>query len=198
MQMRRVRTVLAAAATAALATVVIAPAAGAQSGLGIKGGLTYSDVSNSGLLPGDLHSRSGFAVGLGYESGAPLGIGLEALYAQRGVTGGSIGESRALDYLDVPLYLRVGVPSPGLAPFAYVGPQASFELQCTSGGESCPDAGGPHTTYAGVIGAGVRVVGGLTLEGRYVYGLTNLKLSTVSTSQNYRNRSFLLLVGLGF
>ena len=179
--------------------LVCAPAAYAQGGgIGIKGGLSYGDVSHSGVLPGDLHSRTGFAVGLGVQTGAPVGLGLEALYAQRGVSGGTLGESRELDYVDVPLYLRIAAPTPGLSPFAYAGPQVSFEIKCRAGGEDCPDTGRPQTTYAGVIGAGIRFTGGLSLEGRYVYGLTNLKLSTVSTTESYKNRSFMVLLGLGF
>jgi hypothetical protein len=36
-----------------------------------------------------------------------------------------------------------------------------------------------------------------TFEGRYVYGLTDLKLNTVTSSSSYKTRSFLLLVGFG-
>lgn len=175
-----------------------APAAHAQSGLGIKGGFAYSDVSNAGALPGNLHSRTGYAIGLGYEGGGPLGLGVEALYAQRGLSGGAAGEARELNYIDVPLYLRLSAPSPALTPFAYAGPQASFEMRCSAGGAPCPNTGRPKTTYAGVIGAGVRLAGGLTVEGRYVYGLTDLKLSTVSTSTSYQTRSFMILLGFGF
>ena len=170
----------------------------AQSGLGIKAGLSYGTVSNVGVLPGDLHSRSGFAAGLGLQTGGPVGLGIEGLYAQRGVTGGAPGDARELNYLDIPVYLRVGMPTPGISPFVYAGPQASFELQCRAGGMDCPATGRPKTTYAGVIGAGVRLVGGLTVEGRYIYGLTDLKLNTVTASQSYHTRSFLVLVGLGF
>ena len=39
---------------------------------------------------------------------------------------------------------------------------------------------------------------GLSVEGRYVYGLTDLNLNTVSTSESYQTRSFLLLAGISF
>ena len=39
---------------------------------------------------------------------------------------------------------------------------------------------------------------GFTLEGRYIYGLNDLKLSTVTASQSYKTRSFLILAGLSF
>jgi hypothetical protein len=173
----------------------------AQGGFGIKGGFSYGNVSNSGVLPGTLHNRSGFAVGVGLASTALLGLGVEGLYAQRGVASNTSGDSWRLDYVDVPLYVRAAIPTPGIAPFAYAGPQVSFEVRCNAGGgASCPSNGRPKTTYAGVIGGGVRLgaQSGLTLEGRYIYGLNDLKLSTVTSSQSYKTRSFLVLAGLSF
>jgi hypothetical protein len=185
---------------AAIGLALASPLA-AQDGYGglvLKGGLSYGDVSNSGVLPGDAGSRSGVAIGLGFLTGGPLGFGFEGLYAQRGVTGGP-GNARELDYIDVPAYLRLGLTNPLLEPFAYAGPQVSFELKCESNGGTCP-SGRPGTTFAGIIGAGARLpaLGGISVEGRYVYGLTDLKLGTVTDSESYQTRSFLILVGFGF
>lgn len=48
-------------------------------------------------------------------------------------------------------------------------------------------------------GAGASLGGrGLSLEGRYMYGLTDLKLSTVTSSTSYHSRSFLILAGVPF
>lgn len=173
----------------------------AQGGFGIKGGFSYGNVSNSGVLPGALQHRSGFAAGIGLASTGLLGFGVEGLYAQRGVTSSTSGDSWRLDYVDVPVYVRAAIPTPGIAPFAYAGPQVSFEVRCNAGGSAtCPSNGRPKTTYAGVIGAGVRLgaQSGFTVEGRYIYGLNDLKLSTVTSSQSYKTRSFLILAGLSF
>jgi len=174
----------------------ILPATGGAQGLAIKAGASFSNVSNSGVLPGNAKQRTGYAVGLGLESSGELGWGLEGLYAQRGVTSSTPGDSRELNYIDVPLYLRLTLPVPGLRPFAYAGPQLSFEQKCTNGAGTCPDSGRAKTTDAAVIGAGGHF-GGLALEGRYIYGLTDLKLSTVKSSSSYQSRSLLLLVGIG-
>jgi hypothetical protein len=185
---------------AAVAVVAAPAAARAQTAFGVKGGLSYGDVSNSGVLPGEVSGRSGFAVGVGATLGSPVGLGIEALYAQRGITSSVIGDSRKLNYIDVPAYLRVALPTPGLSPFVYAGPQASFELQCDADGGTCPNSGRPKTTWAGVIGAGLRfgAFRGFSVDARYVYGLTDLKLSTVSTSSSYQTRSFMVLAGIGF
>lgn len=169
----------------------------AQSGFGFKGGLSYGNVSNRGVLPGALHERTGFAAGISLGSSERLlGFGIEGLYAQRGVASNSAASSRKLDYIDVPVYLRVTLPTPGMAPYAFAGPQVSFELHCS---DACP-SGRPKTTTAAVIGAGVRLGArsAVSLEGRYLYGLTDLKLSTVTSADSYKTRSFLILAGIAF
>ena len=184
------------AITAAAVLLGAAPSI-AHAQIGLKGGFSYGNVSNRGLLPGALHERNGFAVGLSLVSARSLlGFGIEGLYAQRGVVSSTAGESHKLDYIDVPGYLRVSLPTPGIAPYAYAGPQVSFELHCT---DACP-SGRPKTTTAAVLGGGVRLgaQSAFSLEGRYVYGLTNLKLNTVTSSDSYKTRSFLILAGIDF
>jgi hypothetical protein len=171
-----------------------------QGGFGLKGGFSYGNVSNGGALPGSVTQRSGFAFGVSAVSGGMIGFGIEALYAQRGVSSNVAADTRHLDYLDIPVYVRLAAPITSVMPFAYVGPQASFELKCGTGSFDCPDTGRPTATFAGVIGAGLQfgALHGLSIEGRYVYGLTDLKLSTVSSSKSYQTRSVLLLAGIGF
>jgi len=174
----------------------------AQSNIAVKGGFSYGNVSNRGILPGNLDARTGFALGLSFGAGRNmLGIGFEGLYAQRGVSSSSSPpDERRLDYIDVPVFVRALFPSPGIAPYAYAGPQVSFELRCRAGNTACPDSGRPSTSFAGVIGGGARLGArsAFTIEGRYVYGLTDLKLSTVTSSESYKTRSFLILAGWAF
>jgi hypothetical protein len=175
--------------------------ASAQAGVALKGGFSYGNVTNRGVLPGNLQERTGFAAGLSFGTGRNmLGFGFEALYAQRGVANSGTTDERKLDYVDVPVFLRALFPTPGIAPFAYAGPQVSFELRCRSGGTDCPDTGRPSTSYAAVIGGGARLgaASAVTIEGRYIYGLTDLKLSTVTSSESYKTRSFMILVGWAF
>jgi hypothetical protein len=166
-------------------------------GLVVKGGMSFGGVSNSGVFPGS-SNRNGFAIGLGLVTSAPLGLGIEGLYAQRGITGDP-GGGRELDYIDIPIYLRLGITNPTAEPYFIAGPQISIELKCDDNGEDCP-SGRNDVTYAGVVGAGVRLpqVAGISIEARYVYGLSDLELSTVSDSDSYQTRSFLLLFALGF
>ncbi len=188
---------LAAALLLALATPLAAQA-GVE--VGVKGGASFGDVSNKGLLPGNLKSRTGFAAGAALATKGLIGLGIEGLFAQRGLKSDVATDEIKLNYVDVPVYLRVTIPTPGIKPFAYAGPQASFEISCKAGPADCADGNRKKTTYSGVIGGGVRF-GGLTaftVEGRYVYGLTDLKLGTLTSSDSYKTRSFLILVGLAF
>jgi len=118
----------------------------------LKGGLSFGNVSNKGLLPGSLEGRTGFAAGLGFVTSGVAGIGVEALFAQRGVKSDIPTDERKLDYVDVPVYLRLMVPTPGVRPFGYLGPQISFELRCKANDFDCPDGNRKKTTYAGIIG----------------------------------------------
>jgi Outer membrane protein beta-barrel domain len=175
----------------------------AQGEAGLKAGVSFGNISNKGLLPGNLDTRTGFAGGLylGYRVGF-VGVGLEGLYAQRGAKSDqsfATAQTR-LDYIDVPAYVKVALPTPLVQPFAYAGPQVSFEVRCHEANDAaCPDAatsGRKKTDYGAVFGAGVRF-GGLGLEGRYVYGLRDLKLNTVTDTQSYKTRTFLILVSIG-
>jgi hypothetical protein len=69
-----------------------------------------------------------------------VGLAVEGLFAQRGVESATPADERKLDYVDVPVFLRVMLPTPGVRPFAYAGPQASFELRCRAGPVDCADA----------------------------------------------------------
>jgi hypothetical protein len=171
----------------------------AQGGIAIKAGLSYGTSSNAGVAPGTTQ-RSGFAVGIGASTSGVIGFGIEGLYAQRGYSSTSPLDSRHLDYIDVPVTLRLSLANAVVSPFAYLGPQLSYELNCGTDSGSCPASGNDKITYAGVIGAGLRFasLGGLSAEARYVYGLSDLKLSTVQSSSSYQTRSLLLLLGIGF
>src|SRR6476469_11140006 len=109
--------------TLALTLAAAAPAS-AQVEFGIKGGASFGNISNKGLLPGNLKTRTGFAAGvaLGWRARV-LGVGAEALFARRGLKSDGTGDHK-LDYVDIPVYAKIHAPTPGISPFGYIGPQA--------------------------------------------------------------------------
>ena len=187
--------------TLALTLAAAAPAS-AQVEFGLKGGASFGNISNKGLLPGNLKTRTGWAAGasLGYRAGL-VGIGGEALFAKRGLKSDGTGDLK-LDYVDIPVYAKIQAPTPGISPFGYIGPQVSFEVTCKVDDVNCTGGDRSKTDYAGVVGAGVKFGNeggvGFTVEARYIYGLKDLKLSTVTTSESFKTRSFLILGGLIF
>jgi hypothetical protein len=177
---------------------------------GIKAGAAFGNVSNKGVLPGSLEGRAGFSGGLMIAT-APriIGLGIEGLYTQTGVKTpqGTLTNGRELDYIDLPAYLRFVIPTPSIKPYAFLGPQISFEIRCKSASDTdCPDIEPisneerKQTVYAGIIGAGIRFGSrtAFSVEGRYVYGLTNLKLGTITDDESYKNRTFMILGGITF
>jgi hypothetical protein len=187
-------------------TLPVPAALHAQGEFGVKGGVTFGNISNKGVLPGNLKTRTGFAGGLyaGMRFTA-VGIGIEGLYAQRGVKSDEpiATANTKLDYIDVPAYVKLTIPTPGIAPFIYAGPQVSFEVRCHTANDG-PCGASPNrkkTDYAGVIGAGLHFGSpgklGVGIEGRFVYGLRDLKLDTVTSSTSYKNRTFMILGSIG-
>jgi hypothetical protein len=190
---------------ALLAVLAIAPtAAFAQGGVGIKAGLTFGNVDNRGVAPGSqaFEGTNGFTVGLSLgtaSDSAAIGLRLEGLYARRGVNASNNPDSRRIDFADVPLMLEFRLPVQGLAPYLYGGPQISYQLRCATDAGTCPEDN-DGLSYAAVVGAGLRLGGSsaITIEGRYMYGLTDFTWTTVSNSESYRTRQFLILAGIGF
>jgi hypothetical protein len=183
-------------------TLAAAAPASAQVEFGLKGGASFGNISNKGLLPGDLKTRTGWAAGasIGFRARV-IGVGAEALFARRGLSSNTTGGIK-LDYVDIPVYLKIQAPTPGISPFGYLGPQVSFEVTCKVDDVDCGNGNRSKTDYAGVIGAGVKFGHeggvGFTAEARYIYGLKDLKLDTVTSSESFKTRSFLILGGIVF
>ncbi len=186
--------------TLAVAALCAVPGAVQAQGVGILGGWSYGQVPSSNTQGhGSLSGNSGFALGIGAESGGPVGFGANLLYAQRGFHSNLFGNSQQLSYLDVPVYLRVAIPNPAITPFALIGPQVSFEMNCNANGTDCP-SGRDKTTFDGVAAIGLKfpMLSGLSVQARYLYALQNLDYGTINNQSNYRQRSFMLLLGIGF
>ncbi|MFI5233607.1 MAG: outer membrane beta-barrel protein [Gemmatimonadales bacterium] len=182
------------------AALCVVPMAAQAQGLGILGGWSYGQVPSSNTTGhGSLSGNSGFALGVGVESDSPVGLGINALYAQRGFRSNLFGNAQQLSYIDVPVYLKVAIPNPVVTPFALIGPQVSFELHCNANGTDCP-SGRNKTTFDGIAALGLKfpMLSGLSIQARYLYALQNLDYGTVSNQSNYRQRSFMLLLGIGF
>jgi len=189
---------------ALLLTALATPNASAQ--VQLKGGISHGDLTTTTptVAPGKLNGRTGFALGLAYQdhpSGSHIGFGTELLYSQRGGTSTKTGFDRRIDYVDFPVYLTVSSTSnsKAVAPYAYLGPQASFEVRCKTGLGDCPQDGRQSTVFEGVVGVGLhfRRERDLSIEARYVRGFNDLGIGTADGQGAYDQSALMLMVGVG-
>jgi len=219
--MRRVSYVVMAVCAAGL----VAGQAEAQSReIGFKLGPSFATLSgiDDGIgndLPGasvNTTTRSGLAAGGFFRVGfGPASIQTELLYAQKGggVEGtdpdlGSAEVTLELDYVEVPVLLRLAIPAGMLLrSYVYAGPAVAFEVGCHARVEAlglsftddCDDDDfNRRKVDAGLMfggGLGLPVgVGGILLEARYTMGLINLDDNPDSTG-DVKNRALNVFAG---
>ncbi len=100
---------------------------------GITGGVNSSTIGGNDF--GDASRRTGFMAGvlLVLPVAPSIAIEPEFLYSSKGVTGNDtdVDATLKMDYVEVPVLLRVEVPtSGGVKPFLYGGPAVSFKARC--------------------------------------------------------------------
>lgn len=190
-------TITASITLLALLACAVPAALEGQAAVGLRGGLRSAGLS-SGQSTGTI-AEPVFGAYLGFGLTDRLALQVEGVYGTRGGTGLGLGTD-ALDpgaapvdlemnYLEVPILLRVGFPGDRVLASFFAGPYAAFLLSCEvlpeSGGlRSCDDAGttqrfSPRSTDLGVLGgAGLDLaLAGSTVfvDVRYSLGLLSLE-----------------------
>jgi hypothetical protein len=191
-------------------------AATSQVSFGVKAGLNVATLAGDDV-PDEVDSRTGLVAGglMNLRLSDLLSIQPEALYSQKGA-GGSLdlfGErldfTLKLDYLEVPVLLRLTVPTAAaVQPSLHFGPTFAFELSCkvTVSGfgetdtEDCdngfddPDRRKFDPGLA--VGGGLDIPvgrGTLLLDARYTVGLRSL-----DSTDDVRSRVLSLSAGFRF
>jgi hypothetical protein len=178
---------------------------------GVKGGVMFADVPKSSAAlraegAVDVGYRVGFLAGAFIAAGITDAVAIqpEVMYAQKGLKGkdpnGSVPFEFKLDYIDIPVLVRVGGTGPsGFKVLA--GPSFNFNIRARAVQEDQfnPDEDIKDNVEAFevglVLGAGFYGTR-LIVEGRFQEGLTNV-LKGVE-DETHRNRSFAALVGIRF
>lgn len=177
------------------------PAAGQALDVGFKVGGVFGDL-DSHEAGFDSETRPALGGG-GYLTlwlSDHLALQPELSYVPKGAELGGeavdlIGAEIALDYVTIPLLLRISTPPSNVAPFGYVGPAIGVRVSCTLSGDDetgadiesdCGDAGpvgelpafDTRGTELGLVaGLGLAVPFGaasVVMEGRLDYGLSNI------------------------
>ncbi len=204
------------AAVAMALMVAVTPRANAGMAFGVKGGLSLSHVS-ADLF--DTDNRTGFVGGAyaNLDLSPNFGLQPELLFVRKGaklfstnvtigsVTFGSIGTTLDVDYLEVPVLLRLSAPSTGpLDLRLLVGPVASMKMTeklSTTGlvGVSLDSDQVKSADFGMAVGGAAAVKNGnmkLVAEGRYTFGLSNV--SDLPFGGDVKNGAIYAMAGLEF
>ena len=157
---------------------------------GIKAGLNFSNLTDAS----NLYNRTGFVGGIfaGAKLSEKVGIQGDLLYSEQGADF-DIGEFD-LDYIIVPVVLKY---YPVKRFNIHLGPQFGFLINDNTTiviDEIVQDFKVNDFDFAGVLGVGFDLPFGIRLEGRYIFGLTEVPSSTYFN--NSRNQTFSLLAGI--
>jgi hypothetical protein len=184
--------------------LTVLPAAAHAQVAGFKAGMSFSTLTSEGEATG---SVNGFTGGLFVRFGmGGAAVQPELLYVEKGVS--RPGQDVRLDYIEIPLLLMLPLGRGATVPFLYSGAAASFEVGCrlSDGADCFENAVGDDEELSGagigvglprrrhdigaIIGGGVHLPlgpGALTLEGRYNFGLVDLRRA--GQGEAVRNRS---------
>lgn len=194
----------------------VAPSAIAGVDLGVKGGVSLSHV-NADLF--DTESRTGFVGGAyaSFDLSPMFGLQPELLYVRKGArlfstdvtiggfTFGSVGSTLDVDYIEVPVLLRLSAPNPGPVDLRLLaGPVASLKVNeqvSTTGliGISLDSDQVKASDFGLAVGGAAAIQNGtmkVVAEGRYTFGLSNI--SDLPFGGEVKNGAFYATLGLEF
>jgi len=181
--------------------------------IGPFGGINFAKFGGSDVGPVD--TRTGFQAGIfaSFPIGKFVAIAPSVSYSQEGTSvdvGGGVSGTFALDYIEVPVMLKLGAPLAGtgqLRPYVMAGPALGFLLTCkvkaSSGSQSAEaDCDDPtlgldarSLQVSADFGAGLDI-GRFTVGLRYHLGLTSV--DDTGADADVKNRVFSIIAGYGF
>jgi len=181
----------------AFAAVLVLPqTAAADVRFGIKGGANIANVNGnfSDALP-DWKSTVGFCAGIFLELnlGRVLTIQPEVLYTVKGADAGT-GKLK-FDYIEIPVLLKLRIPTGSLHPFIFAGPAFGFNLKAVLEGIEINDM--PASDYGAVLGGGLQLGRSIHIDARYTMGLQKLAIPDLGTI-DLKNGVLSATIGLAF
>ncbi|MEO8879750.1 MAG: porin family protein [Gemmatimonadaceae bacterium] len=178
----------------------------AHPSFGLLAGVNFASLRGSDAA--NAKTRTGFVGGLSMNLHVARHVGIEVdgLYSQEGAKFNAQGgdETLKLDYIRVPVLLRLGIPTQSsVHPFVVVGPSLGFKVGCkeTLGSDSanCDSVEGLSVKsfdFAGAVGGGVGFRVGkeeLSVQARYTMGF-----SKIIDNSDAKNKNFSVMAGFAF
>ncbi len=197
----------------ALFLCLVAGQTAAQAGiqLGIRGGgnaakLTGADVQD---LEGTIKNKVGLVAGifLAINIGKIITIQPEFLYTMKGSQiNDPLGEYTGKlygDYLEIPLLLKIRIPTPGIQPAIFAGPSVGFKLKekLQLNGQDVPleETLLENNDYGAIFGAGLDFGRHFMIDVRYSLGLKKvLTAIEEGTQPDVKNGVWSATVGIAF
>ena len=206
--MKRMMSVLLIAAFAGLATLPQLAAAGVQFGIKAGGNMAKPTGADTRDPLATLQSRVGFMGGifLSVDLSRVLSIQSEVLYTMKGATyianDDTYTDKLYADYIEVPMLLKLRIPTPVVQPFIFGGPTVGFKLQekLMSNGEEIPltEALFKNNDYGAIFGAGLNLGRNLMLDVRYSLGLQRVLAVFGGAQPDYKNGVWSATIGIAF
>lgn len=207
--MKKLAAVVAIAVFAGLLVLPRPAAAGVQ--FGLKAGVNMAKPTGADAQDplATLKSKVGFQGGifLAFDFGRVVGLQCEVLYTMKGATYVALDDSYTdklyADYIEVPLLLKLRIPTPIVQPFVFAGPSVGFKLQekLESNGEQVPLGENllKNNDYGAIFGAGVNLGRNFMIDVRYSLGLQKV-ISTIEgeVDPDYKNGVWSASVGIAF
>lgn len=170
---------------------------------GIKGGVNFAniDVETGETDEPEFDTKPGLIIGgfVDVPFTDAVSFQPEFLFTQKGAKLEEFGDEFDVDvdFIQIPLLLKLKAPTGGTRPFVVVGPAFGFKTSATTslnGVEEDIDDDTESVEFSGIIGGGLEVGPGI-LEVRYDYGFNDLDKDEFSEA---RSRTFSVLFGIAF
>lgn len=209
--MKKLMTALVVAAFAGLVLLPGSAAAGVQFGIKAGGNIANLTGADAQDIEGTLKTKVGFMGGvfLALNFGSVVTIQTEVLYTMKGATfeytelEDTYTEKLYGDYIEIPLLLKLRIPTPGIQPFIFAGPSVGFKLRekMTINGEDIPleDKLLKNNDYGAIFGAGLNIGKHFMLDVRYSLGLQKvIDIAEGSEPVDVKNGVWGATIGIAF
>ncbi len=206
--MKKLTAALVIGAVACLLVLPRPSMAGVQ--FGVKVGGNLARITGPDVDGAPLKDRVGVVGGvfLAFNLGPIITIQPEILYTMKGVrmeeTVGDVTFSEKIygDYVEIPLLLKLRIPTGTISPVVFAGPAVGFKLKETFeiNGETVPDETLLKSfDYGAIFGAGLDFGRHLMLDVRYSMGLQKvIKIVEGETPVDVKNGVWSASVGIAF
>jgi outer membrane protein W len=216
-------------AVALLLSVTVVTNASAQLRIGVRAGANIASQARD-IDTTTLSSKVGFIGGLDaqYWFNTNLGLNLQLLYAQKGVSEGevsipnpvthtqaTVSRDMSLNYLEIPLLLRYNLSDGKYRPYVFAGPSfglfMSGKQTTTSTGENvASNLNGESDIPSANMGSDLSLNFGagisykmtygpaFTLDAGYAMGMSKITKAGVDDAANIRSKDIRIMLGINF